>query len=746
MGTASPGLSEKQELSIAHANSWLNCWEGSVRSGKTISSLLRWLMYVHTAPRGGDLVVIGKTFDTVARNVFGPLTDPSLFGDAAKTVKYTRGASVASILGRRIEVITANDKKSEGRLRGLTGAGAYVDEWTLIPQEFFKRLVDRQSVPGAQIFTTTNPDNPGHWVRKEWLDKADELGIRRWHFVMEDNPSLDEAYRERMRRSFTGLWYRRYILGQWVQSEGAIYESFDTERHVVKTLPRIERWLCDAIDYGTTNPYADVLLGLGADRRLYVVSEYRWDSRAQRRKMTDTEYSKARRQWLARVPHPESNVVGVQPEWTIVDPSASSYIEQLHRDGVTGVTAADNSVLDGIRTVSSLFSTGDLLVHESARGLIDELPGYSWDDKAAEKGEDKPIKENDHSCFVAGTAVLTADGERPIETVRPGDRVLTRQGWKPVLDAGMTAAHAQVYQVELSNGRTLTGTGNHPIWVAGEGWVRMDALRYGDTMETWENVSTSSSSTASSSVATPTPREPLTAGTTSQASPTASAASDAYTKRSGKRPTGATFPRGTTSTTPTGTTSTTTRPTSCASPPMSTGRTTGSSLGAWRNGSILRPSGLWLPGGTAPQRVSPGTPNTVPARGLTDSRTSGPASSAAARTTPGPRRATNGSVPTVASRLGGERLESTTRTDPASSAGASSASTSTSPLGTAGVRVLRVTAMPGSVPVWNLTVADCPEYFAEGVAVHNCDALRYGVRTTEALWRPYLPTRLEVAA
>jgi phage terminase large subunit len=99
----------------------------------------------------------------------------------------------------------------------------------------------------------------------------------------------------------------------------------------------------------------------------------------------------------------------VAPEWTIVDPSASSYIEQLHRDGVTGVTAADNSVLDGIRTVSSLFSTGDLLVHESARGLIDELPGYSWDDAAAEKGEDKPIKENDHSCDALRYGVRTTE-------------------------------------------------------------------------------------------------------------------------------------------------------------------------------------------------------------------------------------------------------------------------------------------------------------------------------------------------
>ncbi|MFF9199971.1 PBSX family phage terminase large subunit [Streptomyces sp. NPDC014779] len=409
MGTASPGLSEKQERSIAHASAWLNVWEGSVRSGKTIASLLRWLMYIETAPDTGELVIIGKTFDTVARNVFGPLTDVRLFGAAAKTVRYTRGASVAWILGRQIEIITANDKKAEGRIRGLTGAGAYVDEWTLIPEGFFKRLVDRMSVPGAKIFATTNPDNPGHWARKEWLDKADELGIRRWHFVMDDNPALDDEYRERMKRSFTGLWYRRFILGHWVQSEGAIYESFDSTRHVVKTLPRIDRWLCDSVDYGTVNPYADLLIGLGADRRLYVVSEYRHDSRKARRQMTDAEYSKARRAWLARVPQPETNAVGVAPEWTIVDPSASSYIEQLHRDGVKGVTAADNAVLDGIRTVSSLFSTGELLVHESAQGLIDELPGYSWDDAAAEKGEDKPIKENDHSCDALRYGVRTTE-------------------------------------------------------------------------------------------------------------------------------------------------------------------------------------------------------------------------------------------------------------------------------------------------------------------------------------------------
>lgn len=409
MATADQLLSPKQEASIGQATAWINVWEGSVRSGKTIASLLRWLMYVATAPRGGQLVVVGKTYDTVSRNVFGPLMDPSLFGPVAKLVKYTRGASIAWILGRQIEVITANDAKAEARLRGLTGAGAYVDELTLVPREFFQRLIDRQSIPGALIFATTNPDNPGHWVKKDWLNRAPELGIRTWHFTLDDNPALSDEYRARMRLAFTGLWYRRDILGQWVQSEGAIYEMFDTNRHVVSEVPAIGRWLCDAIDYGTVNPFADLLIGLGVDQRLYVVSEYRHDSRAARRQMTDAEYSAARRRWLAGVVQPSSNVIGVHPEWTVVDPSAASFIEQLFRDKVGSVIQADNGVLDGIRAIGSLLAADRLRIHRACTGLLGELPGYAWDEKAAKRGEDKPIKENDHSCDALRYGVRTTE-------------------------------------------------------------------------------------------------------------------------------------------------------------------------------------------------------------------------------------------------------------------------------------------------------------------------------------------------
>ncbi|WP_189106227.1 PBSX family phage terminase large subunit [Streptomyces camponoticapitis] len=402
-------LSPKQIASIVEADARINLWHGAIRSGKTIASLIAFLYAVATAPRTGLILITGRTLDTIGRNIMEPLTDPGLSGALAKLIDWTPGAKTAVILGRTVHLVGANDRRAEGKIRGATVALVYCDEVSLLPKDFFRQLLGRLSVKGAKLLGTTNPDNPAHWLKKEFIDRGGELNLRSWHFGLDDNPSLDPQYVADLKQEYVGLWYRRFILGQWVQSEGAIYDMFDPNRHVVSTLPRIERWIADGIDYGTVNPFADVLVGLGADRKLYVVSEYRHDSRMQRKQMTDREYSAARRKWLAAVPHPHSTVVGVAPEWTVVDPSASSFIEQLHRDGVAGVTHADNAVLDGIRTVSSLLASEDLKIHESAVGLIDEMPGYSWDDTAAEAGEDKPIKENDHSCDGLRYAVRTTE-------------------------------------------------------------------------------------------------------------------------------------------------------------------------------------------------------------------------------------------------------------------------------------------------------------------------------------------------
>ncbi|MEU7911331.1 PBSX family phage terminase large subunit [Microbispora bryophytorum] len=405
-------LSPKQERSIAESAARLNIWSGAIRSGKTIASLLRWLIYVANAPRGGSLVIVGKTSDTIARNVFDPLMDPAITGPVARRIIYTRGAPTANILGRRVEIISSNDARSENRLRGMTCAGAYVDEATLIEREFWDQLLARLSVKGAQLFATTNPDAPNHWLKRQFLDRKSELDLRHWHFRLDDNKALDPAYVKALKAEYTGLWYKRFILGLWVMAEGAIYDMFDPDRHVVDELPLMERWLSVGVDYGTVNPFDAILMGVSrpdeaGQRRIYLASEFRWDSRAERRQLTDAEYSQKLTDWLDRVPDTYGpGTHGVRPQWVIVDPSAASFITQLHRDGFTP-TMGDNSVLDGIRTVSNLMAADHLRVHSSVSGFLDEVGSYAWDDKRAEVGEDRPVKVDDHALDAARYALHT---------------------------------------------------------------------------------------------------------------------------------------------------------------------------------------------------------------------------------------------------------------------------------------------------------------------------------------------------
>lgn len=398
-------LSEKQIDYVVDSEAFVNLAEGAIRSGKTASGLLRWLMKVADAPTSGDLVVCAKTYDTAVRNIFNPLRDSRLFGPLARATSYTRGAPTAKILGRTIEVVTFNDERAEGRLRGMTCASGYVDEWSLMPESFHEQLIGRCSLDGAQLFGNTNPDNPRHWLKINHIDEATPGGRlsgdwRTWKFALDDNPFLSEKVKERYRRQYKGLWYKRMILGQWVMAEGAVYEGWDPAKHVVKELPQIIRWVSLGVDYGDVNPFAGLLLGVGADRLLYLVREWRWDSKKQMRQLTQAEYSARLRSWL--------DDLKVQPEWVCVDPSAAGFRNQLFRDGLKP-TAADNDVISGIRLVASLLAEGLLRVHESCTGWIEEIPGYVWDDKAALKGEDKPIKVGDHSLDGGRYAIKTPE-------------------------------------------------------------------------------------------------------------------------------------------------------------------------------------------------------------------------------------------------------------------------------------------------------------------------------------------------
>lgn len=425
---AHPTLSRKQLRAIAQSTGRVNIWEGSIRSGKTFSSILAWVTFLslipikgHAVPKvpagvpdpplNGELVMVGKNVDSIYRNVFAPIEKDPALAWLAQHVKYKQGANVAHIMGHRVNVIGANDDRAESRIRGMTVAAAYVDEITVLPMNFFKQLLGRMSAAGARLFGTTNPDSPAHWLKVDYLDKLEELpNWRRFHFVMDDNPSLTEEYKNDLKREYTGLWYRRFILGLWVSAEGAIYDMWAPEEgHVIPwaSLPQMQDIFAVGIDYGTTNPTAAVMLGLGVDGRLYLIDEWRHDNVEGQLRPTDADLSKGLRDWLAENHLPYKN--WLKPTYIIVDPSAASFQAQLRKDGVNGIASADNDVLYGIRTVSSLLSQRLLITSDRCKGWISEAPGYSWDPKASKNGEDKPIKAADHSCDAVRYVITTTE-------------------------------------------------------------------------------------------------------------------------------------------------------------------------------------------------------------------------------------------------------------------------------------------------------------------------------------------------
>lgn len=406
-----PQLGDKQLDFLKNSNVTTNILEGSIRSGKTIISLFRWFFFLAMAPWGGELVMVGRTRDAIFRNIIKPMQDPSLFGPLAYQVIYTNGAPTATILGRTVHIIGASDAKAEKIIRGMTVAGAYVDEITVIPEEFFTQLLGRMSVKGAQLFGTTNPDSPAHWFKKKFLNRVGKAlkDWKVWKFDIDDNPSLSEEYKNRIKSEFTGLWYRRFILGDWVAAEGAIFDSWNEALHVIPfdERPPIAELIAVGLDYGTTNPTHAVALAITAEPepRLLVVDEWRYVAGEQGARWTDAQLSEGLRTWLAGL----RKELNLEPRWIFLDPAAASFHTQLMNDGVRGLTHADNSVAYGIRTVASLLSTHKLIVTDRCKYLIDEFPGYSWDPKATEKGEDKPIAVADHGLDGLRYAIVTSE-------------------------------------------------------------------------------------------------------------------------------------------------------------------------------------------------------------------------------------------------------------------------------------------------------------------------------------------------
>ena len=388
----------------------INILEGSVRSGKTFSSLIMWALWLATRPVDGKYLMVGRTLTTLKRNCLEPLQ--ALLGE--DNMHMSIPAKRAEIFGRHVDLEGAANALSENKIRGVTLSGAYVDELTLVPEDFFTMLLSRLSTEGAKLFGTTNPDSPRHWLKVNFLDKPG-LDIYRIKFLLDDNTTLPPDYIENLKREYTGVFYRRFILGDWVAAEGAIYPMFDLSKHVSDKPPKLHmHWI--AADIGHTNPTAFLRLAAGDDGRIWVIDEYYH--------MADKSGAKSPKQYARDMQ--TFALKGPSPDAVIIDPAAEGFILQLREDAPSlRIKRADNTVLDGIQLVSSAIDAGVLMIHPRCKHLIDEIQGYAWDAKAQQRGEDKPVKTNDHACDALRYAlmayrreinrrVMTIDHEKPL--------------------------------------------------------------------------------------------------------------------------------------------------------------------------------------------------------------------------------------------------------------------------------------------------------------------------------------------
>lgn len=384
-------LSWKQIQSIAEANKRLNIWVGAVRSGKTFSSIIKLIDLIQEGPRGA-VMIIGVNRETIQRNVLQQMY--SLLGFPVPSSKSTE----TKLYGRNIYFVGAHDESSVRRIQGSTLAIAYVDEATCIPVPFWRMLLSRLSIEGAQLLASCNPEGPSHWLKKEYLDRDNELDLIYWNFQLDDNPSLPEKYKEDLKKEYTGMWYKRYILGEWAVAHGLIYDSYDALNEYEHRKNNVNYRIM-GIDYGTSNATAAVICGVTPKYwpQVQVEREYYYDSHAKGRSKTDAELA-----------DDIVDFIGYNPISAIyVDPAAASLKLELRRKDLP-VLDAKNDVLEGIKVTSKFISGKNLVIHKGCRTLIEHLQTYSWDPKAADRGEDKPLKVRDHICDALRYAIYSA--------------------------------------------------------------------------------------------------------------------------------------------------------------------------------------------------------------------------------------------------------------------------------------------------------------------------------------------------
>lgn len=385
--------------------------DGAVRSGKTVSEALSFVLWSMSTFDGKNFALCGKTVGGLRRNVLGPLkqmlkSTGYIIEDSRMEGCFCIGAvdkETKKKVTNYYYIFGGKDESSQDLIQGITLAGVFFDEVALMPESFVNQATARCSVEGAKFWFSCNPNSPFHWFKKEWINKVTEHKVLYLHFTMDDNPSLSEDVKNRYKTLYTGVFYKRYILGLWVAADGIVYPMFDPDVHAVQ-LKRNWTRIFVAGDFGIQNATTFGIFGYYApERRYHEIASYYHSGRDDGQKTTK-EYADDLKQFLA------DNLV--MPEYITLDPSAAPMIVELRKDpyfarhGID-ILPAKNRVDLGIQVVSFLLNERKFTLDPSCIKDIEEFTTYAWDSDKLDKGVEEVIKIDDHAMDKIRYAIMT---------------------------------------------------------------------------------------------------------------------------------------------------------------------------------------------------------------------------------------------------------------------------------------------------------------------------------------------------
>ena len=356
--------------------------DGAIRSGKTVFMMLSFVDDAMRRYNNQRFGICGKTVDSTVKNIIMPYLS-LVYAKEKYNIQWKRTDKTLVVskgnITNTFEIFGGKDESSFALIQGRTLAGVLIDEVALIPRSFVEQACARCSVDGSKLWFNCNPASPQHWFYTEWVCKPKEHNALRLHFMLEDNPSLSQRIVDRYKSMYTGVFYNRYILGEWCVAEGLVYDF--GEDNIVDDIPSNGEYYI-SIDYGTLNPFSAGFWCVLGDKAIRI-KEFYYDGRKKAIQRTDEEYCD----------NIDDLAKGYNIRQIIVDPSAASFITALRKRGYS-VRKANNDVLDGIRRTAVYLKNGNIKIHRSCVDAISEFGLYRWDDKAT---ADTVIKENDHA-------------------------------------------------------------------------------------------------------------------------------------------------------------------------------------------------------------------------------------------------------------------------------------------------------------------------------------------------------------